>query len=259
MSEGSARTALPPDPRRDRRIMPGASGPTDPAADGPPETRPRSEKQMRPGRQGRSSGEARRAAAALIVITAIAAMMGGCGAETTPLKTRIASLEKTNQALRDQIGDLEFKLQVRKDKDKGREKEGLVTCMRILLGLSREWKQRLNLQTLDFAAGGDMGTGLMAEEDVAEGRINYLTGGVTGIWGTRAKDLREKYDIWVKHLAGQNDGDAIFRLIKAYNAVSKGAIRDKYGQAFYDKVFVAGGVVPDPPAGSSNDGPGAER
>lgn len=174
------------------------------------------------------------------------AAMGGCGAGAG-LQTRVASLEKSNRGLRDQVKDLDARVQILLADEKARKKENIVACMRNLLIMSPEWKQRFHLETLDFLAGGDMNVGMMAQEDVAEGHINYLTGGLTGIWGPRQKDLRSKCGIWIKHIANVNDGDAIFRLIKAYNAVSKAAIREKFGKDFYEHVFVKGGAVPDQP------------
>ena len=176
----------------------------------------------------------RRAAGLIALSAVIGAALGGCGGQGEPLKARIAKLEEANLALRGEVADLDRKVaalqgNLRREKDVG-------ICMRILFQLPAKWKQRLRLDLLDFSAG-DMNAGVMAEADVAEGRFNVLTGGLTSIWGKRAEVLQEKHDIWVMHIAGPNDGEAVFRLIKRYDAISRAAIDKKHGKGFLDNVF----------------------
>ena len=183
-----------------------------------------------------STRSAGRAAAVLVISAAVLAAVGGCGTGSPQLTARIATLEGTNLELRDKVNALERELKKIRDDQAEQKTEGMVTCMRILFELAPKWKQRLRLDLLDFSAK-DMNVGVMAEADVAEGHINILTGGVTRIWGNRADVLREEHGIWVMHIAGPDDGRAVFRLIQGYNAISKAAIRKKHGKNFLDNVF----------------------
>ena len=177
-----------------------------------------------------------RVAVALAVWGAAATVGGGCAADNAHLLDRIATLEETNQELRDQASDLDRKLQIISDDMARQKKEGLVTCMRILFDLPPKWKQRLRMDLLDFGARG-MNASVMAEADVAEGHVNILAGGVTNLWSSRADELRKEHNIWVMHIAGPNDGLAVFRLIQGYNVISKAAIAKKHGKDFLDNVF----------------------
>jgi len=180
---------------------------------------------------------------------AVASMGVGCAADNSALTTKIAALENDNQALRQQITSLESTIQTHKDRQEQARREGLPTCMRILFELPPQWKQRLRLDLLDFGAGADLNASVMAEADVVGKNINILTGGVTNIWGKRSDVLREKYNIWVMHMAGEDDGAAVFRLINGYNTVSKAAIKAKYGQKFLDNIFQPSGTTVDPGEG----------
>jgi len=183
-----------------------------------------------------SARSAGRATVALALSIALLAAGVGCGGGSAELKAKAAALEGENQQLRDEVSDLKRELQRIRDKQAEQKKEGMVICMRILFELAPKWKQRLRLDLLDFSAK-DMNAGVMAEADLAEGHVNILTGGVTRIWGDRADVLREKHGIWVMHIAGPDDGRAVFRLIQGYNAVSRAAIRKKHGGDFLDNVF----------------------
>jgi len=177
-------------------------------------------------------------AAGVVLVAVVLSGVVGCAGGDPQLTARVATLQTENQELRDKVTDLERQLQRIRDDQAEAKAEGLVTCMRILFELSPQWKQRLRLDLLDFTVK-DMNVRVMAEADVAEGHLNVLTGGVTRIWGERADMLRQKHDIWVMHMAGPDDGRAVFRLIQGYNAVSKAAIRKKYGTDFLENAFKA--------------------
>ena len=189
-------------------------------------------------------------AAAWLACAALAAAGAGCATnDNTALTTKIAELEGENEALHARIASLESTVKGYEDRDAQARREGLPTCMRILFELPPQWKQRLRLDLLDFSAGADLNASVMAEADLTAEHTNILIGGLTNIWGKRADVLREKYDIWVMHMAGEDDGEAIFRLINGYNTVSKAAIKEKFGQKFLDNIFQPSGTTLDPGAG----------
>ena len=189
--------------------------------------------------------------AAAVLIVAVAC--GGCAQDNPQLTAKIAELERTTQDQEARIGGLEN--QARKLKAELVDARDTATCMRILFELPSEWKQRLRTDLLDFSSETDLNAGVMAEADVADGHLNILEGGLSTIWGKRAKVLREKYNIWVMHVAGEDDGETVFKLINSYNAVSKAAIRAKYGQSFLDNVFKPSGTATDPATGTAKGTP----
>ena len=190
---------------------------------------------------------------AAMLIAAVALACGGCAQDNSALTTKIAALERTTQDQEARIDGLEN--QARKLKAELVDARDASACMRILFELPAEWKRRLRTDLLDFSSESDLNAGVMAEADIADGHLNILEGGLSTIWGKRAKVLREKYNIWVMHVAGEDDGKTVFKLINSYNTVSKAAIRAKYGQSFLDNVFKPSGTATDPATGTAKGTP----
>jgi len=193
----------------------------------------------------------------VVLIAAVAVACGGCAQDNSQLTAKVAELERTTRDQEARIDGLEA--QAKKLDAELAYARDVANCMQILFELRDDWKQRLpNMELLDFSSETDLNAGVMAQEDIADGHLNILEGGLSTIWGERAKVLREKYNIWVMHIAGEDDGETIFKLIRGYNTVSKAAIKAKYGQAFLDNVFKPSGTATDP-AGDTAKGAAANR
>lgn len=161
--------------------------------------------------------------------------------EFDSLKREHESLQKENAAFIEEYAKSVADYHTRREKERRNPRQVPI----VFLGLGPKSKARLRLHLLDFSKPCPYDAGVMATADVALGDVNILTGGLN-LYSARARRyLSENYGVQVMAIASCTDGDELFKVMDAYNAVSKKAIAAMAGKTYTDVLKDAGALGKD--------------
>ena len=149
----------------------------------------------------------------------------GCALLPQEIGPSVSALELKIHRLKNEIEELTYKRMQNAE-------YGHYELANALLRMDKDAFERFHFEYVDFAKPSPYNAPVVANKDLAEGKINVLTGGLS-LFGdpTKRDRLLKKHNIHIVYLTGCDGGAQAYDFIMAYNEPVKKYVKGKFGKS----------------------------